>query len=801
MKYFVTSWFVQLGILLVMITLTHEYQRANILKRIEVKSQVVYNTIQEKRWIRRLQHEAAGSTKITGPTEWLIGIDRIGMDKLGDGKYENVKNDIGGIKKRGFIFLSSVNSVVDRRKSHQTVLARHFVKRVRRHIQIVNVNGAEQNNTEHNNIKQNNTQRLESTEALVSCRNCCDSNNCSRNSSCRCDPLCTMYHDCCDDYETFCGVKKNITFGIPRYAFSCMKPKYVDMRNELERFWLVNGCPWKRKSDEISRNCKIADDLELNISSIRNLVPVVDKNNVTFRNEFCAKCNGIEHFNYYGFNLTCDVTPPGFNTSFLELVEFASKQCKPTKNMSIFREDNQPFLSCISDRYRPVVVAKDRSFAFVRKHSVKIAETSRIFETPMLYIEARPIISVLHLPTISIMKVRRCPFGQFYDGYLETCRHGQSIPPVKENLDKYFVAVWFNRFNVSKLGDRLPTLNETISSLAQLFNFKRSQASDVGRITIQSGNTMAILFKIELTTEQSLILAKNNDTDLRDMVAHFGNESRNFTNVLPLKRLLFFSGIFYVKISNETFNVFKTTSRQLACILKQTYPLGNYTSIQNGTYYYINSTNETFATSQVFFEESTNESISVCGQVVFSSCNGRRIHLTSDEYVKFDNLTIFYKRTERIYNFGEYDMKDGKIVMCIPKYLSAQFLYTLDNSYVIQTYLTLATFVLSLLCLFLVIQTYILFPELRNLPGKNLLSLAVSLFLAQLLWLIPNQWYTSITCYMVAVVDNTSITCYVHNLLHGGPISRDVHCHGSNCMGHTLGVWIQERSRGGDQEK
>ena len=146
-----------------------------------------------------------------------------------------------------------------------------------------------------------------------------------------------------------------------------------------------------------------------------------------------------------------------------------------------------------------------------------------------------------------------------------------------------------------------------------------------------------------------------------------------------------------------------------------------------------------------------NKSISVCEQIVPATCVGRQIYLTTEEYVKFDNLSIFFNRTETIYDFGEYDIQDGKVIMCIPENHSELFIKS-DYIHLIGAYLTFVCLVLSLACLFLVIQTYLIFSELRNLPGKNLLNLTISLFFGQLLWLTPDGWFTYSCCHVVAVV-------------------------------------------------
>ena len=54
-----------------------------------------------------------------------------------------------------------------------------------------------------------------------------------------------------------------------------------------------------------------------------------------------------------------------------------------------------------------------------------------------------------------------------------------------------------------------------------------------------------------------------------------------------------------------------------------------------------------------------------------------------------------------------------------------------DLLHLAEAYLSLILNVVSVLLLFLTILTYALFPELRNLPGCNLMCLAISTFMSQ----------------------------------------------------------------------
>ena len=751
-------------LLFVVIVLTSTevtYQRLNILRDvIRKKSQFGAGFSPNEQKLKVYQAEKFKSDEMfDAHRSKPINIDRTySSDGITGYNTKNERNRVKGFK------------VLFDRKSISTVIQQKgnaVSKRIRKDIDFVD---------------RNTSVLLECEVPSLSCRNCCNnnSNNCTHKTKfCRCDPYCTFYNDCCVDYKTFCGKKQKFSFGVEHVGLACESLKNAVWEDaQPRRLWMVVKCPRNRSVDEISRMCENIDNLQLNITNLQKLIPVVGKNNLTFRNEFCAKCNGIERFKHFGFELrlSCSMNRTVWITSFSQLSEFAWNNCVWPQSLAI-RNLSQPVREC-NEYFRNVCPTMNevneschRSSDCISKvHWCNLMESKwdenasdkcRIpisFEplersdSPLALPESiRKVIQVIDRPIeIQIPRVNRCDLkGQFYDTYLEICRYGEAINLlVKHNLEKFDIVVWLSNKNISS--DHFPALlDQVLSSLAELFNFEIPQVTAPEYVSTVNNHVLVIRFQLELTNEQTLRLKKDNQTT--DFLSHSANTSRISSKTLPLRRLLFFTKEFNITIFNETFTVFKTTSRQLVCIQKMTYPNGSYTSLDNEKYY-INSTGETFSKNQVFFEDNKNGSISVCERVVFASCFGRRINLTSEEYVKFDNLSIFYNRTKIMYDFGEYDIENGHIFMCIPEDLVKEIYWVPKGSNLIERYLTLVCLVLSVTCLFMVILTYLLFAELRNLPGKNLLSLSVSLFLVQLLWLIPDLWYPITVCYVMAIV-------------------------------------------------
>ena len=89
-----------------------------------------------------------------------------------------------------------------------------------------------------------------------------------------------------------------------------------------------------------------------------------------------------------------------------------------------------------------------------------------------------------------------------------------------------------------------------------------------------------------------------------------------------------------------------------------------------------------------------------------------------------------------MYAFGDYYYKDGTVLICVQfqqNYTTLHKKGQEDNLVLIV--LTWLGCVLSIIGLSALLLTYTVFRELRTLPGKNMMTLSISLCLAELLWL------------------------------------------------------------------
>ncbi|XP_068696775.1 uncharacterized protein [Montipora foliosa] len=164
-----------------------------------------------------------------------------------------------------------------------------------------------------------------------SCRNRCgvDERNALNNPKgvseplrCFCDKFCDEYGDCCFDFNKLCRKRVN-SRGNQLSQHETCRPVVNQEGPEYVGFAVRSTCPrdWK---DEIVRNkCQIEDQRDL-----FNDWPVFDPDGrITYRNVFCARCNGAVNTIYWRVEAECSewFNTTSFNLS--DLMRFAHANC------------------------------------------------------------------------------------------------------------------------------------------------------------------------------------------------------------------------------------------------------------------------------------------------------------------------------------------------------------------------------------------------------------------------------------------------------------------------------------------
>ena len=277
-------------------------------------------------------------------------------------------------------------------------------------------------------------------------------------------------------------------------------------------------------------------------------------------------------------------------------------------------------------------------------------------------------------------------------------------------------------------------------------------------------------FHLTLTPYQEFILDNENNT----LNLNISTESQKFLGLLK------FTTNFTMQSGSYRFPVIKLVSKQLACFQGR--------KLQSHEYEHDNISGNVIQknTKNVFSKNyeilgKIGGNITICRRLVLSGCHdGAFVTLYEHEYFAYKNLTIFHYQTNRTFNFGEYQIiedggsnqtildifqnasfpRNSTVAICLPfrqTFNTTEKIKAVtksDTGYPLRI-LTLICFSISILFLFILLVTYWMFNELRTLPGLNLMSLAVSMLLSQVIWLVGTaQFINTKTCEVLGIIEH-----------------------------------------------
>ncbi|XP_069189060.1 adhesion G-protein coupled receptor D1-like [Procambarus clarkii] len=123
-----------------------------------------------------------------------------------------------------------------------------------------------------------------------------------------------------------------------------------------------------------------------------------------------------------------------------------------------------------------------------------------------------------------------------------------------------------------------------------------------------------------------------------------------------------------------------------------------------------------------------------------------KILLCEGEFTLNEKRMVTVEAYARSYQVGEYEVTEGGVLVCMPQELPEKFSSVLG-------WVSLAGLGLSCLCLLLHLAVFLLLPRLRNLPGKCLASLCLSLLTAYTIFILSTFLEPKTTgCYISAVI-------------------------------------------------
>ena len=119
------------------------------------------------------------------------------------------------------------------------------------------------------------------------------------------------------------------------------------------------------------------------------------------------------------------------------------------------------------------------------------------------------------------------------------------------------------------------------------------------------------------------------------------------------------------------------------------------------------------------------------------------VRVSISDYQIYPNGTLYVTSSNSTYGIGQFEKSsDGQVLVCtefMQNYTDGQN-STADPGLILKfskalTIVSVIGQIISIICLIILLTVYTVLPQLRNIPGKNLMCLSASLLMAQILFL------------------------------------------------------------------
>lgn len=247
-----------------------------------------------------------------------------------------------------------------------------------------------------------------------------------------------------------------------------------------------------------------------------------------------------------------------------------------------------------------------------------------------------------------------CDVGLVYDERLQVCGYKLLQISPETGPERYYVVSWLQ--TTGEIG-KYPS--ETTVQEAFLAYFQLSS----GNLNVSETVRMKDFFLVKST----VILTSRQSLELRSNMFKMSNLTWS-----KIASFIYFETSWQIKIVNNTFTVFKTTSQPLKCYGRKIYSVDEYLILDNEKIL-IYATNTTFEKNEYFLEKAADGTnvpgnITVCQKHKTALCNSWK--LLSLEHVEIlENLSIYDNNTSSLYDYGQYEVFGNiSIQICMSSY-------------------------------------------------------------------------------------------------------------------------------------
>ena len=152
--------------------------------------------------------------------------------------------------------------------------------------------------------------------------------------TCKCDPACVFFRDCCVDYKVHCapnvtqsGKFVDATEGISSDRLSCIAPPQLPLPTDSTGYLLVDICDATWRNEITRALCEEPGKQD----DLYSLTPVSYGDQLSFKNVYCAICNrkSISGISAWPFEAQCDFngTDVRNDTTDDEMIMFLMSNC------------------------------------------------------------------------------------------------------------------------------------------------------------------------------------------------------------------------------------------------------------------------------------------------------------------------------------------------------------------------------------------------------------------------------------------------------------------------------------------
>ena len=539
---------------------------------------------------------------------------------------------------------------------------------------------------------------------------------------------------------------------------------------EAEGVWMISSCPTNWTQNDVKDRC--SRYLDISYDNHRDVLPVVDRRNNTYKNHFCAQCHGLklDEITFYDLNFSCLVAiPEDYNAT--QVLRFLFAYCSkllwqpptgfPRRYCYSFpteRHCSQVFppevaAKCFQGPVRVVYDLRSQR-NFLNSFCAQCNGATRLQCGPGDALDdgditpAMPFSIVMDAsfanddeplsPKIRKLEIS-CGQGNVYDFHLQICRRG--IKP-------------FKMFPHQKL-------TYSVSALLQS-NLSYSQPLIDPASFIQAF-MKALKTREPLISQISTTEIRNHPGPVTTLVFNVVIDT-NSTRQLPIQNFTRAMRNISIAVFNVKFTVVKVSMKPNMCVKVATLRPDEYT-FQNNVVK-IKDTGEiiqqqNFLSNATVWKDGTVIPVGflfVCKQETQVNCTGVLVKLYEKEYTLLPNGSLFRNISEELYKPDAFQTVNGTIWICTnfsENYTRQDDITTINNTKsndMVHIILTNVGLSLSVICLVLVLWTFTIFRELRTLAGINLMNLCLALLLSHSLFLLASQVKDPVTCTVTAIL-------------------------------------------------